>query len=266
MSHNGDRPDAASAPAAPQRLERGDGAVLAYHRVRGPDNGAPGVVWLGGFHSDMGGTKALALDAWARAQGRSYVRFDYFGHGESAGAFEDGTISHWRDDALAVLDALTTGPQVLVGSSMGGWLALLAALARPQRVAGLVLIAPAPDFTQRLMWDVFADDVRAEIETTGRWMRPSAYGEDPYPVTRALIEDGRRHLLLDQPSLPIRVPVRILHGLEDADVPWTLAHTLMEKLESADVTLTLVKGGDHRLSEPAQLSLLTRTVAELAGV
>ncbi len=250
--------------AAPQRLDRGDGEVIAYHRVEAPKASGPGLVWLGGFHSDMGGTKALALDAWARANARASVRFDYFGHGESSGDFAHGTITRWREDALAVLDQLTEGPQILIGSSMGAWLALLTALARLERVAGLVLIAPAPDFTERLMWAQFSSDIRAEIETTGQWLRPSAYGDGPYPITKALIEDGRRWLLLDRgAAIPLTMPVRILHGEEDADVPWSLAHELMGALASTDVHLTLVKGGDHRLSGPQQLTLLTRTVAAL---
>lgn len=250
---------AANDHTAPGFLERGAGARLAYRRVVGD---GPGLLWLGGFHSDMTGTKALALDAWARRSGRACVRFDYFGHGESDGDFADGVISRWREDALAVLDALTDGPQILVGSSMGGWLAVLAALARPERVAGLVLIAPAPDFTQRLMWEQFPEDVRQTIAETGQWFRPSAYNDGPYPITRALIEDGRRHCVLEGP-IPIRAPVRILHGVADADVPWRLAEELMDRLESPDVTLMLVKDGDHRLSEPAHLALLTHTIATL---
>ncbi len=252
---------AANDHTAPDHLDRGDGLRLAYRRVAGD---GPGLVWLGGFHSDMTGTKALALDAWARRTGRACVRFDYFGHGESDGDFADGVISRWRDDALAVLDGLTEGPQILVGSSMGGWLALLAALARPERVAGLVLIAPAPDFTERLMWDQFPEDIRRAIRENGQWLRPSAYNDGPYPITRALIDDGRSQCVLGGP-IPIHAPVRILHGVADADVPWTLAQELMARLDSRDVTLTLVKDGDHRLSEPAQLALLTTTVASLSA-
>ncbi len=192
-----------------RKLARAAGEHIAYLRREGK---TPGVVWLGGFHSDMAGTKAEALDAWAarpprverpsRAErppprrGRAYVRFDYFGHGLSSGAFRDGTISRWRDDALAVLDELCTGPQVLVGSSMGGWIALLVALARPEKVAGLLLIAPASDFTETLVWQQMTPDVQLEIMEKGEWQRPSLYDEESYPITRTLIEDGRKHLVL----------------------------------------------------------------------
>lgn len=220
-------------------------------------------MWLGGFHSDMEGGKALAVDAAAQAAGRAFVRFDYFGHGQSEGAFAAGTVSTWRDDALAVIDDLTDGPQILVGSSMGGWIALLCALARPERVAGLVLIAPAPDFTERLMWDGFSDAVRAEILETGQWMRPSEYDPDGYPITKALIEDGRQHRVLDKPIIPVTAPVRILQGMDDADVPWRHALETAEKLASDDVALTLVKGGDHRLSTDPDLARLIHTVMTL---
>lgn len=230
--------------------------------VRTPGRG-PGAIFLGGFKSDMTGTKATALEAAARAAGRAFLRFDYAGHGASSGAFEDGTISRWRDDALAMLDHQSAGPQILVGSSMGGWIALLAALARPERVAGLVLVAPAPDFTERLMWQVFPDAVRREILDTGRHEQPGVYDDAPYVITRALIEDGRRHLLLDRP-IAVACPVRILHGQRDADVPWQLSLELTERLASADVVLSLAKSGDHRLSAPADLDRLAAALDALA--
>ncbi len=179
-----------------ERFIREDGETIAYLKRGGK---SPGVVWLGGFHSDMNGTKAQALDAWAESRGRAYLRFDYFGHGASSGAFRDGTITRWRDDALAVLDKLCDGPQVLVGSSMGAWIALLVARARPEKVAALLLLAPAADFTEALIWARMTPDIRREVMERGEWQRPSAYGDGPYPITRALIEDGRRHLLLDAP-------------------------------------------------------------------
>lgn len=254
--------DTAPPPAQPLRLARGDGAELAYRRhIGAPDK--TGFVWLGGFRSDMEGGKALALDAWARETGRSYVRFDYQGHGASTGDFEDGTIGLWTNDALAVIDALTDGPQVLVGSSMGGWIALLAALARPERVAGLLLIAPAPDFTERLMWPALDEEARAAIEENGVYYEPSPYSDEPTPITRTLIEDGRAHLVYDQPRIPITRPVRIIQGLDDPDVPWRHALELVERLDSPDIAFTRVVGGDHRLSTDADLARLVRAAEEL---
>jgi pimeloyl-ACP methyl ester carboxylesterase len=218
-------------------------------------------VWLGGFRSDMGGTKAQALADWALAGGRAYVRFDYFGHGESDGDFQAGTITRWREDALAVIDELTQGPLVLVGSSMGGWMACLAAMARPERVKALVLIAPAPDFTEKLMAPEMSDEGRAEMARTGVWMRPSDYG-DPYPISRALLEDGARWSILDAP-VNVTVPVRILQGGADPDVPWRHALELAQGLKSEDVVFTLVKDGDHRLSRPQDIARLIYAVGEV---
>lgn len=210
----------------------------------------------------MGGTKAAALDAWAARTDHSYTRFDYFGHGASSGAFRDGTISRWLGDTLTIIDRVVEGDIILVGSSMGGWIALLAALVRPQRVAGMVLIAPAADFTEDLIWAQLPEQARREIETEGEWLRPSAYDADPYPITRKLIEDGRKHLLLRQP-IPIHVPVHILHGMVDPDVPWQHALKLVERLESRDVVLELIKGGDHRLSAPADIRRLEETIERM---
>lgn len=241
-------------------LPRPDGARLAWRAVAGR---GPTVVWLGGFRSEMAATKADALAAWAAARGRAFLRFDYFGHGRSDGDFRDGTITRWRDDALAVLDELASGPVVLAGSSMGGWLACLAAMARPERVKAMVLIAPAADFTEKLMAPELGPDARAALEADGVWMRPSAYGE-PYPITRALMEDGARWSILPGP-VPIEAPVRVLQGGADPDVPWTHALELANELKSRDVVFTLIKDGDHRLSRPQDLARLVAAVEELTA-
>jgi pimeloyl-ACP methyl ester carboxylesterase len=241
----------------PAILTREDGATIAYHRRRGS---GPGVVFLGGFMSDMTGTKARALDAFCAARGQAYLRFDYFGHGASSGDFAEATVGRWRADALAIIDAATEGPQILVGSSLGGWLMLLVALARPERVAALVGIAAAPDATEALMWAKFPHDIRERIMRDGSARLPSAYSAEGYIFTRKLIEDGRNHLLMGR-ALPIACPVRLLHGMQDPDVPWPTSLALAQKLESADVQVTLVKDGDHRLSTARDLALLTRTIA-----
>ena len=254
---------------SPQILTREDGTVLAYYKTMTGKASAeaapqqPGLMFLGGFMSDMTGRKALTLEAFARRRGQTFLRFDYRGHGASSGRFEDGTIGDWRDDALTVLDRLTEGPQILVGSSMGGWIMLLLALARPERIAGLVGIAAAPDFTEDLMWGRASEQERAALLRDGRVLQPSDYSEEPYVITARLIEEARGHLLLRGP-LPIRCPLRLLHGLEDADVPWQTALRLSDVLESRDVELTLVKGAGHRLSEPEDLRRLEHTVARLS--
>ena len=249
---------------SPSRLARPDGSSLAYHATAAADPGdrRPGLVFCGGFMSDMTGTKATALEAYARREGLAFVRFDYLGHGASSGAFTDGTIGRWADDAIAVLDEVTEGPQVLVGSSMGGWIMLLAALARPARIAGLMGIAPAPDFTEDLMWARYDPAARATLERDGVYYEPSAYSEVPYPITLRLIEEGRKHLLLRGP-IALACPVRILQGLGDDDVPWRTALTLAERIASNDVEITLVKDGDHRLSEPHDLARLFDTLTRL---
>lgn len=247
----------------PSRLVRPDGQTIAYLKTQGHATG-PGVLWLSGFKSDMAGTKAAALNDWARSRGRTCVRFDYFGHGRSSGDFRDGTVSRWRDDALAVLDKVASGPQVLVGSSMGGWIATLVALARPERVAALLLIAPAADFTEELMWRSMPDEVQREIAERGVWHRPSAYDPEPYPITRQLIEDGRKHLILGGP-IAVRCPVRVLHGMADPDVPWQHGMRLVERFESRDVIVELIKSGDHRLSTPADLARLCAILDELCA-
>jgi len=239
-------------------LARDGGARVAYLSRAGR---SPGIVWFGGFKSEMTGIKAAALDRWAEREGRSIIRFDYFGHGKSSGNFRAGTITRWREDSLAVLNQLTSGPQILVGSSMGAWLALLTALARPHRVAGLLLIAPAVDFTERLLWERLDAATRQQIMTQGEWLRPSAYDPDPYPITRALIEDGRTNLLLDRPIV-LRCPVRIVHGMQDPDVPWAHAMKLVAAL-GPNTEITLVKDGDHRLSTPHELAVIERTLRAL---
>lgn len=243
----------------PQQLHRPDGNHVAYARSEGT---GPAVVFLGGFRSDMTGTKAVALEAWARRTGRAYLRFDYLGHGQSSGRFEDGTIGRWLDDSLAAIDALTAGKLVLVGSSMGGWLSLLVARARPERMAGLVLIAAAPDFTERLLLTRLSAEDREILQREGRLVRPSQYSPEPSIFTWSLFEEGRNHLVLDK-SLALSCPVRLLHGQSDPDVPWEYSLQIARHIEAPDVVTTLVKGGDHRLSTPADIARLIAIVEEL---
>jgi hypothetical protein len=242
------------------RLDRGDGAALAWRRIAGR---GPGIVFLGGFRSDMTGTKAEALSAFCAGTGRAFLRFDYSGHGASGGDFEAGSIGRWAADAEAAVEALTEGPQVLVGSSMGGWIALLLARQRPERVAAFVGVAAAPDFTPRIE-AALPPAARAALEREGVWHRTSAYGE-PYPITRGLLEDGRRQLVLDAP-FPLAVPVRLLQGQRDPDVPWETALRIAGTVTGDDVQVLLVKDGDHRLSRPQDLALLRRVVEEVAGM
>jgi len=236
-------------------MDRGDGVNLAYVRHSGR---APCAVFLPGYKSDMTGAKALETEAFCRAHDIASLRLDYSGHGASGGRFEEGTIGRWAEDALVLIDRLTEGPLVVVGSSMGGWIALLVALARPERVVGLIGIAAAPDFTEELMWASMTRPERDTLLRDGVLRIPSQYG-DPYPVTRALIEDGRNRLLLAGP-IPLACPVRLLQGQRDPDVPWQTALRLAERLETEDVQLTLIKDGDHRLSRPADLALLRRAL------
>ena len=228
----------------------------------------PGIVWLGGFKSDMLSTKAAALDAYAAQEGRACLRFDYSGHGESEGRFEDGTISRWTQESLAMIRGQTEGPQILVGSSMGGWISLLVARAMgadeaAQRLAGLVLIAPAVDFTESLMWAQMPAKIRKQIETEGVWLRESAYSPEPTPITRALIEDGRRNLMFGG-AIDTHAPVHILQGMQDPDVPWQHAMTLVEHLAGDNVTLSLIKDGDHRLSRDEDIQALIAAVGQIA--
>jgi pimeloyl-ACP methyl ester carboxylesterase len=237
-------------------------------RARESKSGAtgPGLFWLGGFKSDMKGTKAGALDRWAEAENRACVRFDYSGHGESGGDFTAGTIGRWLEESIAIYTQFAKGPQVIIGSSMGGWLALLLARALRGRndaapIAGMVLIAPAVDFTEELMWKSFSPAIKREIEEKGVWMRPSDYAEGPYPITRGLIEDGRQHLLLGG-LIETGCPVHILQGVQDPGVPWRHAEDLVTRFARDDVVLTLIKDGDHRLSRPEDIERLIGAVKE----
>jgi pimeloyl-ACP methyl ester carboxylesterase len=239
----------------PTLFARPDGLRLAY-RLR--SGAGPVIVFLPGYMSDMQGSKAIALDAWAAGSGRAMLRLDYAGCGASDGRFVDGTLASWRDDVLLLIDALVEGPVVLVGSSMGGWLALLVALARPERVAGLVGIAAAPDFTE---WG-FTDADKALLLTEGRIEEPTAYGDQPYVTTRGFWESGQALRLLDAP-IAIDCPVRLLHGQGDDDVPWETALRIAALVRSSDVQTLLIKDGDHRLSRDGDIALLIRTVASL---
>jgi pimeloyl-ACP methyl ester carboxylesterase len=253
----------------PQILTRAEGTTLAYYKTQARKARTeakaplPGVVFLGGFKSDMTGTKAVALEAFAQRRGQAFLRFDYRGHGRSSGRFEEGTIGLWLDDTLAMLDELTEGPQILVGSSMGGWIMLLAALARPQRIAGLVGIAAAADFTEDLIWARATPEQRRVLRRDGYIDQPSDYGEAPYRITLRLIEEGRDHLLLAKP-IPLACPVRLIHGMQDVDVPWQTSLRLAEALAGDDVELCLVKAAAHRLSEPEDLLRLERALTALS--
>jgi pimeloyl-ACP methyl ester carboxylesterase len=242
-------------------LTRENGTTIAYRRGFGKN---PGVVFLHGLRSDMNGTKAVALEKLCREEGRAFVCFDLSGHGGSSGAFEEGTIGAWRDDAVAVLDNLTEGPQILVGSSLGGWLMLLVALARPQRIAGLLGLAAAPDFTEDLMEGYFTPAQKAAMARDGKVMIDDCYGEAPYPITRALIEEGRDHLLLRGP-IALHCPTILLQGQRDPDVPWQTALRLAERIESDKVRIALIKDAGHRLSEPENLQLMREQLAALTG-
>ncbi len=254
----------ADTASIPKILTRDDGTTIAYHRTPAATS-LPGAIFLTGFKSDMTGGKARALEAFCRDRGQAFLRFDYRGHGASSGRFEDGGIGDWADDAIAALDALTAGPQILIGSSMGGWIMLLVALARPDRVAGLVGIASAPDYTEDLMWARFPAEVRAQLTQQGVWHAPSRYDDGPYVITRRLIEDGRRHLVLRAP-LRISCPVRLLHGMADPDVPWQTSQRLLDRLGSADATLTLIKDAGHRLNEPPHIARIQTALAELSAL
>jgi pimeloyl-ACP methyl ester carboxylesterase len=239
-------------------LAAGDHA-LAWRRTPGA---GPTVVWMGGYRSDMAGTKAEALAGWAAAGGRDFLRFDWFAHGQSAGDLAKGTITGWRADALAVMDQLTSGPLVLVGSSMGGWLACLAALARPQRMRALVLLAPAADFTEKLIRPSLPPDASEALERDGVWFSPSPFDDAGDPITRDLLEDGDRWSILPGP-VPIEVPTRILQGGADTEVPWPHALQLANSIKAEDVVFTLIRDGDHRLSRPQDLARLLAAVEEV---
>lgn len=243
----------------PDYLDTDQGRRIAYHRT---DGSGPGVVFLGGFRSDMTGTKAQYLEDWARAQGRAFLRFDYSGHGQSSGRFEEGCIGDWAADAMAAVAALTKGPQVLVGSSMGGWIALLLARKMPERLAGLVTIAAAPDFTEDSIWAGFDAEQQVALEGEGQIALPSEYG-DPLIITKRLIKDGREHLVLRDP-LALPFPVRMLQGTADADVDMSVALRLLDHARGEDIRLSLVKGADHRFSDPACLEMIAAAVQDIS--
>ncbi len=241
-------------------LQRVDGETIAYQHQPGQ---GPGILFFAGFNSNMQGDKALVLDAWCREQGRQFTRFDYFGHGQSSGSFVDGTIGRWIDDALAVLDELTEGPQILVGSSMGGWVMLRVALARPERVRALVGIAPAPDFTETLRKGRLSPEQLLQLELSGACDIENCYDDgQPYAISKRLLDEGAQHCVLHD-SIALHCPVRVLHGQCDADVPWERSLLLAEKLEAEDVVVSFIKDGDHRLSRPQDLARLLATVSEL---
>lgn len=249
---------------AEAHLQISTNKVIAYHTspAKGESATLPGLIFLGGFKSDMSGTKAVWLHDWAKRHGRAFLRFDYRGHGRSSARFQDGCIGDWADDAAQVLNRLTDGPQILIGSSMGGWIALLLARRFPERIAGLIGIAAAPDFTEDGIAARLTDAQRAELQARGQIAVPSQYSEDPYVLTRHLIEEGRNHLVLRAP-LALDCPVRLLHGTADPDVAPSVSHRLLDHMDCADARLTLIKDGDHRLSDPGSLDLLGRTVEEL---
>lgn len=242
----------------PSYLKLKNGEQLAYHKSAGKE---PGIIFMGGFRSDMTGEKAVAMEAFCKKRRQAFVRFDYEGHGKSSGAFADGTIGTWKEDALSVLGKLTEGPQILVGSSMGGWLALLVAREKPKRVAGIIGIASAPDFTEHLLWEKLTGPQQEELKRKGRVMVPSDMGE-PYPITQKFITEGRNHLLLHQ-EIGVRCPVRLLHGMKDEDVPWEISLAINEKLASKDVKTILIEDGNHRLSTLTDIKKLLRVTEKL---
>jgi pimeloyl-ACP methyl ester carboxylesterase len=241
-----------------QYLITAQGRRIAYHKT---DGAGPGVVFLGGFKSDMGGTKAVYLEEWAKAEGRAYLRFDYSGHGQSSEDFEDGAIGDWAQDAAEVITQLTDGPQVLVGSSMGGWISLLMTRRIAEKVAGLVTIAAAPDFTEDSMWAGFSDVQKAELAQNGKVALPSDYG-DPYIITKRLIEEGRNNLVLHDP-LPLRFPTRFLQGTADTSVERAVALRLLDHAEGDDMRLTLVEGADHSFSDEDCLPLIVSNIQDV---
>jgi len=237
------------------------GRKLAYHKH---DGAGPTVVFFPGFMSDMEGSKALALDEFCKSRGQGYIRFDYSGHGLSSGDFKEGTIGAWRDDALAIIDQLTTGDLILVGSSMGGWIGLLAALARKDRVKGFIGLAAAPDFTKELCWDLYSDEIKATLERDGVYYEACDYGDDPYPMTMTLLQEGNDHLIMGQ-AIELSCPVRLIQGMKDPDVPPITAQRISDALTSDDVVISYIKSGDHRLSTDADLKRLCQQVKELSG-
>jgi pimeloyl-ACP methyl ester carboxylesterase len=247
------------------KLERENSSFIAYNRLDKKNKNLPEVLFLGGFKSDMTGTKATFLENLCEERGQTYTRFDYSGHGSSSGTFEEGTIGQWLSDTLAIIDEITTGPLILVGSSMGGWLMTLAALARPQRVQALIGMAAAPDFTEELIWAALNDSQQKEFVRRGIIQTPSEYENQGFPITIQLIEEGRNHLVLPK-MIDIHCPVHLIHGIADKDVPWSLSRRLSRQVKSPEVTLTLIKDGDHRLNTPHALKRLASLVNEVSGV
>lgn len=243
-------------------LKPRDGVEIAYHRHKGASKTLPGVMFCGGFRSDMDGSKATHLEAQCKARHQSYVRFDYTGHGKSSGVFQEGNIGTWLADALAVFDMLTEGPQVVVGSSMGGWISLLLAVARPKRMAGLIGLAPAPDFTEDIFNKEFGEEERRHLLTKGLVYLPNDYDE-PYPLTKQLFDDGKKHLMLHD-RIHITCPVRLIHGKKDTAVPWQKSEDILRQLTAEDKKILWVEDGDHRLSTPENLALIDQTVQELS--
>ncbi len=240
-------------------LELPNNKKIAYISSAGK---LPCVIFMGGFKSDMTGTKATALEASCKARGQMFIRFDYTGHGKSSGKFIDGTIGDWKNDALAIIDKLGASKNILVGSSMGSWLALLCAQERAEKISGFVGIASAPDFTEKLIWEQLNHEQKEKMQNDGVYHAPSCYGEEPYPISMKLIEEARAHLLLEK-NIKLDVPVRLLHGTADADVPQQISEILLQRISSKNKTLTIIEGGDHRLSEPEQLNMMCEAVKTL---
>lgn len=244
----------------PQFVTGKNNRQIAYHK-----NGdkSPTVVFCGGYMSDMDGTKAIFLEQTCSALGLSYVRFDYSGHGASSEKFIDGTIGKWTEDALAIIDQVTKGPIIVIGSSMGGWIGLLAALARVERIKAFIGIAAAPDFTQELMWDKYSDDIKETLKRDGAYFEPSAYSDEPYQVSYALITEGEKHIILNNP-IDLKCPVRLFHGLKDKDVPSEYSGRIADQIISDDVIISYNKSGDHRLSTPEDLRRLEQALIEVS--
>ncbi|WP_417319891.1 alpha/beta hydrolase [Emcibacter sp.] len=244
---------------APNFLFLENGRRIAYHKIEGK---GPTVIFFGGFMSDMEGSKALALEEHCRLRGQAYIRFDYSGHGSSSGEFRDGTIGAWKEDALAVVERLTEGPVLIIGSSMGGWTGLLVGLEVKDRLAAFIGIAPAPDFTRELMWDKYSPEIQAKLKQDGYYLEPSEYSDAPYVISYRLIEEGDNHLLLGGP-IELECPVRLLHGMKDEDVPFRWSQRISDALTTEDVVITYVKNGDHRLSSDRDLERLCATLDSL---
>ena len=236
-------------------------SFTAYHKISAKQNNKHGIIFLGGFKSDMNGTKASAIAAYAKKNDHDLIRFDYSGHGTSSGDFIDGSIDSWLKDTIHVIDQLTDKPQILIGSSMGGWIMLLAALARPKRIASLIGLAAAPDFTQELIWDYLSKEQKAILTDTGQVLFSNEFCEDAYPISQELIEKSQPHLLLDK-EIPIDIPIHLIHGMEDKDVPFSTAIRIAEKATSKNVKISLLKNAGHGLSQPEELELIYKAIEE----